>query len=256
MEKIKNQLQSTYRLWDVKIREYLTNKELKMNIREFFSLLWLNFVVWVRDMVEFVRVASRYYSSWSFLKADLALRLVYLFHSPYRMSKRFLMKRGEKDVHVYGETPLTSLELIAKQCGVRAKDCVFELGAGRGRTCFWLRSFIKCTVVGIEYIPEFVERANLVKKRLGIEGVEFRQEEMTKASLAGATVCYLYGSCLDEETIHTLASHFSQLPSGTKIITVSYPLSDYWEKESFELMKRFTVPYPWGEADVYMQVVR
>lgn len=256
VEKIKSQLQATYRSLDVKTREYLAKKELKMSVREFFGLLWLNFVVCMRDMVEFVKVACRYYGSWSFLKEDLALRLIYLFHSPYKMSKRFLMKRGERDVHVYGETPLTSLELIAKECGLRASDCVFELGAGRGRTCFWLHSFIKCSVVGIEYIPEFVERSNLIKKRLGIEGVEFRQEDMAKASLEGATVCYLYGSCLDEQTIRTLASHFAQLPVGTKIITVSYPLSDYWEKGSFELMKRFTVPYNWGEANVYMQVVK
>lgn len=256
VEKIKNQLHATYQSLNMKTREYFGTKEVRMSFKEFTSLLLLNFVVCIRNTVEFVKVASRYYRSWSFLKADLALRLIYLFHSPYKMSKRFLMKRGEQDIHIYGETPLTSLELIAKECGLRASDCVYELGCGRGRTCFWLHSFIQCSVVGIEYIPAFVERANLVKKRLKIPRVEFRQEDMTLASLQGATVCYLYGSCLEEKTIKLLASHFAQLPIGTKIITVSYPLSDYWEKDSFELMKRFTVPYTWGEADVYMQVVK
>lgn len=226
-----------------------------MSIKEFFSLLWLNFVVCIKNLIEFFKVAFRYYWSMSFLKSDLALRLMYLFHNPYRMSKRFLMNKGAHDVYAYGETPLTSLEIIAKKCGLNEKDCLFELGCGRGRTCFWLHSFVGCSVVGVEHVPEFVERANLIKNRLGITKLEFRLTDMTETDLQGATACYLYGSCLDDKTIQKLADHFSRLPAGTKIITVSYPLSDYSKKPSFEVMKRFTVPYTWGEADVFLQVV-
>jgi SAM-dependent methyltransferase len=227
-----------------------------MKVREFFTLLWVNFVVFIKNTIEFFKVAFRYYRSFSFLKADLALRLTYLFNNPYKISKRFLMKKGEDEIYAYGETPLTSLEMIAKECGLTSKDCVFELGCGRGRTCFWLHSFVGCSVVGIEYIPEFVERANQVKDRLAIPNVEFRLEDMAKADLSGATVCYLYGTCLDEKTINTLIRHFSRLPAGTKIITVSYPLSDYADTDAFEVMKRFTVPYTWGNADVFLQVIK
>lgn len=230
-------------------------KGMTMSVKEFFGLLWLNLVVFVKNTIEFFKVAFRYYGSFSFLKSDLALRLMYLFNNPYKISKRFLMNRGVSDVYAYGETPLTSLEIIAKECGLSERDCVFELGCGRGRTCFWLHSFIGCRVVGIEYIPEFVERADAVKNRLGIKDVEFRLGDMTASNLDGATVCYLYGSCLDEKTIRKLAGNFEKLPKGTRIITVSYPLSDYSDGKSFEVMKRFTVPYTWGEADVFLQVV-
>ena len=226
-----------------------------MSVNEFFKLLWLNLVVFVKNTIEFFKVAFRYYGSFSFLKSDLALRLMYFFNNPYKISKRFLMNRGVKDVYAYGETPLTSLEVIAKECGLSSHDCVFELGCGRGRTCFWLQSFIGCSVVGIEYIPEFVDRANMVKDYLGINDVEFRLGDMTKANLNGATVCYLYGSCLDDKTIRQMADNFARLPAGTKIITVSYPLSDYSESEAFSVMKRFTVPFTWGDADVFLQVV-
>lgn len=254
VEKI-NKLQLTFREWADRTANYLKEEGLNMSVKEFLTLLWINFIVFIKNSIEFFKVAFRYYGSFSFLKADIALRLMYLFHNPYTISKRFLMKKGAADVYAYGETPLTSLEIISKECGFNAQDCVYELGCGRGRTCFWLHSFIGCQVVGIEYIPEFVERANLVKKRLAIPKLEFRLADMTNADLQRATICYLYGSCLDEKTIKKLADRFSKLPAGTKIITVSYPLSDYTTKRSFEVMKRFKVPYTWGEADVYLQIV-
>lgn len=227
-----------------------------MNVKEFFSLLWLNFVVFVRNTIEFFKVAVRYYGSLSFLKSDLVLRLMYIFYNPFKVSKRFLQKRGAKDVHVYGETPLTSLEYIAKECGLNNKDCVFELGCGRGRTCFWLNSFVGCSVVGIEFIPEFVERANIIKKWLKVPDVEFRLADMITTDFHGGTVFYLYGSCFEDKTIKVLAEKFSKLPAGTKIITVSYSLAEYSEKNAFEIMKRFNVPYTWGDADVFLQIVK
>lgn len=227
-----------------------------MKIREFFELLWVNLTVFCRNTVEFIKVAFKYYGYPAFLKSDLSLRLMYLFHNPYKISKRFLMNRGAKDVHAYGETPLTTLEKIVKECGIGKNDVVYELGSGRGRTCFWLNGVVGCRVVGIEYVPEFVERANLIKNRLGISGLEFRLEDMLKSDLSGATAIYLYGTCLDDASINKLCTVFSKLKPGTKIITVSYPLTDYSHKANFEVMKCFTVPFTWGEGDVYLQIVK
>lgn len=231
-------------------------KEKPVSPREFFELLWINFTVMTRNIWEFFKVAFRYYSNVSFLKADVALRLMYLFHNPFSISKRFLMKKGEKEIYAYGETPLTTLEKISRECAIGPEDCVYELGAGRGRGCFWLNSFVGCSVVGIEYIPEFVERANRIKNRLGIQRIEFRLEDMLKTDYSGATVCYLYGTCLEDKAIKELIQKFSRLPVGTKIITVSYPLSEYCDKPLFEVVKHFTAPFTWGEADVYIQRVK
>lgn len=233
-------------------------QEKRMGIKEFFSLLWINFVVTMRNFIEFIKVAFRYYGNLSFLKADIALRLMYFFHNPFSISKRFLMNKGEENIYAYGETPLTTLEKIAREAGIESKDCVYELGAGRGKGCFWLNTIIGCSVVGIEYIPEFVERANRIKNRLRLSRIEFCLDDILKADLTGATVCYLYGTCLEDTAIKRLIRKFSMLPEGTKIITVSYPLSDYLDNtdhSSFELVKHFTAPYTWGEADIYVQIV-
>ncbi len=228
----------------------------RMSIKEFFELLALNVSVGINNIWEFVKVAFRYYGNFSFLKADVCLRLMYLFHNPYSISRRFLQKKGESNIYAYGETPLTSLEKIAKEVEITSKDTVFELGCGRGRTCFWLRSVFDCSVVGIEFIPEFVERANMITNKLGIDKLQFRLDDMLKADLSGATICYLYGTCLEDTEIQLLIKKFSKLPLGTKIITVSYPLTEYVEDSSFEVMKRFKVEYPWGEADVFLQIKR
>ena len=229
---------------------------MKMEIKEFFTLMWINLVVLYRNAIEYCKVIARYYGSLSFLKTDFSLILMYLFHNPFTISKRFLQNAGEPNIYAYGETPLTSLEIIAKETQIGTSDCVYELGCGRGRSCFWLNSFTGCSVVGIEHIPEFVERANLIRNKLGIENVTFINEDICNVDYSPATVCYLYGSCLDDVTINKLVEKFSHLAPGTKIITVSFSLADYTDAKWFEIMKRFTVQYTWGIADVYLHIIK
>lgn len=227
-----------------------------MSFREFISLLWLNLVVKLRNLIEFIKVAIKYYSNFSFLKADLFLRLTYLFNSPFSLSKRFLVAKGESNIYAYGETPLTTLEMIAKECNFTKSDCIFELGCGRGRTCFWLNSFIGCKVIGIEMVPDFVERAERIVHKLKLTDIEFKLGDMSEVDLRGATVCYLYGTCLEEDTINVMIKKFAKLPIGTKIITVSYPLTDYTDEPYFEVMKCFTGKFTWGETEIYMNVIK
>lgn len=222
-------------------------------VQESAELIWIRISFQWQSFIEWMKVAIRYYPNPTFFKIDMALLCSYLFRNPYRMSKKFLMRKGESDIHVYGETPLTSLDLIAEECRISSQDIVFELGCGRGRACFWLSCFKKCRVVGIEHIPDFVKRAQRIKEKLDVKNVEFRLENMFEGNFSEATVIYLYGTCLDTSSILKLIRRMSKLPSGTKIITVSYPLSDYTSEPLFEVMKRFPVRFSWGMADVYLQ---
>lgn len=239
-----------------KLNEVEVQTSSRMTLKEFFVLMGVNLLVSLRNLVEFVKVAFKYYGNVKFMKEDLSLRLMYFFHNPYRMNKRFLMMRGEKEIYTYGETPLTTLDFIAHEAQIGPQDRVIELGSGRGRNCFWLHSIIGCEVVGIEYVPEFVERANRIKERLGVSGVEFLLGDFMnpKGGFPVGTIYYLYGSCLSDSDIEKLAERLAKLPRGTKIITVSYPLTEYILKPSFEVINHFTAPFTWGEADVYIQV--
>lgn len=226
------------------------------DIKEFFSLLWVNFKVSYRNFWEYLKVVAFYYTNISFFKSDFGIVLTYLFDNPFTISKRFLMKRGEKDLYQYGETPLVTLDRIMSECGVTEEDTIYELGCGRGRTCFWLSEVLKAKVVGIEYIPEFVTRANRIKRKVGIVNATFINQNMLDADLSAATVIYLYGTCYEDAFIEKVAERLSHLPSGTKIITTSYSLTDYVDSKYFEVMKCFPANFTWGEGDVYLQIVK
>ncbi len=222
--------------------------------KNFIDLLWTRLVVTKKNTVEYYRVMGRFYGNANFRWQDIALLSQYLFRSPYKINKQFLLKRGEKEVYTYGETPLTTLEKIVDACQIGPKDHVIELGCGRGRVCYWLHHIKGCTVKGIDYIPEFIEKANLVRKKFHVKGVSFECCDLLEADLEGATVIYLYGTCLEDEYIRKLAEKFKTLPSGAKIVTVSYPLTDYAADVDFEIMKRFPLEFTWGSADVYLQI--
>lgn len=225
-------------------------------IFEWIKLLLLNLMITLYQFWEYLRVIVKYYSHGSFFKVDTYLLFSYLFDNPFKISKRFLRKKGDRDIYTYGETPLTTLDLIARRCGISAKDHVFELGCGRGRTCFWLNQLIGCRVVGIDYVPEFIDRAIKVKEKFHLEMVEFRLEDILSTDLTGATVIYLYGTCLSDELVLQLINHFMRLPKGTKIITVSYSFADYYPKGPFEVVDHFVVPFTWGRGDVYVQRIK
>lgn len=215
----------------------------------------LYFKVQKRNFVEYVRVVFNYYRKLSFAKVDFSLLLLYLFQNPFRIAKNFLLQRGEKEVYLYGETPLTTMDQIAIDCAIKKQDTVFELGCGRGRCCFWLNAFVGCDVVGIEYVPLFIARANKIKNLFGIQGLEFRDVDMLETSFEGATFFYLYGTCYDTEFIEKLIEKFQKCPAGTKIVTVSYCLNDYCDDAIFTLVKQFPAVFTWGQADVYLQIL-
>lgn len=260
-QKFKALVEKNFEIIEARVREYPWEERFAQitrfdmaDVKEFLKLLCLNLVVQKRNLVEYLHVVAKYYPQWAFAKVDLSIILMYFFHNPFSISKRFLQKRGEVDVYAYGETPLTTLDLIAKECALTSEDRVYELGCGRGRTCFWLEAFLGCQVVGIEFIPDFVERAHRIQRKIPNSRVLFRVQDMLESDLSDATVIYLYGTCYDDAFLHKLTTKFKQLKSGTRIISVSYPLNEFSGDDSFEVMKRFPALFTWGEGDVYYQV--
>lgn len=181
---------------------------------------------------------------------DRKLFDAYLFKNPYQISRKYLQKQGADDIHTYGETPLTTMRHIVQECGIGSDDHVIEMGAGRGRTSFFLNEYVGCRVHAIERIPEFVETAKEVAENLSCKNLQFSCLPMQQTDLKDASVIYLYGSCLTEQEIKELILKFEPLSPKIKIITVSYPLSDY--SKSFTTVKQFSAPFPWGIADVYL----
>lgn len=221
-------------------------------MRLFFSLLWTRICVSWWNFKESCQVIFYYYSNLPFTKTDLYLLRSYLTSNPYRMSKEFLIKKGEKNFDTYGETPLTTMDVISQECCLGSQDVFFELGCGRGRSCFWLHAFVGCQVYGVEYLPAFVKIAQSVKRHYQIKPVKFIYKDILDVDLSRATVVYFYGTCSEDLLIEKLCKTFQTLSSDTKIITISFSLTDYHPQ--FKVVKSFRVKFPWGETNAYLQV--
>ncbi|MDP1834466.1 MAG: class I SAM-dependent methyltransferase [Chlamydiales bacterium] len=222
--------------------------------KDFFKLVGLAFYIRYKRLLELIQTIYRYYNNKLFRQIDRTMFFLYLFDNPYTAARKFATLQGEEDIYTYGETPLTTLEQIVKRCGITANDTVYELGSGRGRSCFWLHCFVGCKVVGIEYNPHFYRKAEAIRAHYDVRNVTFVCEDLLKVNYSKATVVYLYGSCLEENFIFDLIEKLRKLPVDAKIITVSYPLTDYTFEPLFELIDEFDVPFTWGTTTVYVQV--
>lgn len=216
-------------------------------LTEFCSLAWTRAIVTKRQFVDFLMTSTTYYGNWKFAKIDLRLLMLYFWTNPFRVSRSYLEATKAPDLYVYGETPLTTLQLICKKAAVTEKDVVLELGCGRGRTSFWLHQWLGCKVTGIDHVPAFIENANAVKEVFHLEGIDFIEGDYLTADWGNPSVIYLYGSNLHETDIKLLSNRMKKLPKGVKVISVSFPIP------GMVLLRRFQASFTWGDADVYVQ---
>ncbi|MBS0604108.1 MAG: class I SAM-dependent methyltransferase [Verrucomicrobia bacterium] len=218
------------------------------SIGESFGSLWVFFRVKWFSLKEAWEVRRRFPT---FSTYDKAFKKAYRFRNPYKICKTHLIQKGEKEVDVYGETPLPVYARIAEECTLNRDDLLIELGCGRGRGAFFLSHLAGCRVVGIDWVPFFIGTADAISKSATPHlPVDFRCEEMLAADMSQASAVYLYGTCLPDDQIEALVCCFEKLPPATKIITVSYPLCEYSLK--FRTLKQFTAAFPWGEGEVFL----
>lgn len=195
-------------------------------------------------LVEKIKVLLLYPS---YRTTELLFSFLSLFSNPYAISKRFLREKGAADLYTYGETPLTTWDKIAKECGLFSTDCVFDLGCGRGKALFWLTQEVGCRAVGVEIIPTFILQAKRLQKWLRSDLVTFHHGDMREIDLTLATFIYIDGLFLDEILWKELLEKFSQLRKGTKIVTTSEPLP-----APFCCVKEFEGRYAWGTTTLYL----
>lgn len=178
--------------------------------------------------------AFKHYYQGKFALIDLCFGLIALFINPYRVCRKFLKKKGVENVYAYGETPFSTYQKIVEECGIDKNDVWVELGAGRGKGCFWLKYFVGCRVVGVEWVPLFVWIANGMKSLFRMKGIRFEKRDLVEIDLKEASFVYLYG-------VHR------EVPAGIKVLSVSEPLPGY------KVIKSFWVRYPWGRTRVFLQ---
>ncbi|MRI32105.1 hypothetical protein EOPP23_03735 [Endozoicomonas sp. OPT23] len=218
------------------------------------ALFWLGLKTKWFELAEFIRVLWRFRASWLFIRSYLQLKLVYLLDSPYQVSKRFLFKSEEADLYQYGETPLSVFADIIEKVGIDSDEHVYELGSGSGFCALWLATFVGVQATAVELIPVFCRRLERVQKRIGVENLRVSNNDYFHEILKPSTLIYLYASNLDDVVITELAEKLTELPEGARVLSVSYSLADYDQQNAFEVLEVWQAMFPWGEAEVYLQI--
>ncbi len=212
---------------------------------DFKTFLWVRYFN-CRDLVKTIFL---YWRNPRFAVVDITLLLSYFFKSPYRIG------REHNNEEPYGETPLATLDTILHHCPIGADDVVYELGSGRGRVCFWLALYKGYKTVGVEYIPTFVERAQKIACYFGVSNVEFRLGDMLTTNLHDASWIYLFGSALPDESVEKLCNSLEKLKPGTKILTISYPLTAYTSSDKILLIQTLNAEFSWGQTQCYIHQI-
>lgn len=186
----------------------------------------------------------RYYpNNLGYALCDAVLGAASFFYNPYRVCR--------KNGFVYGETPAASFHRMADFCSLTSADCWLELGSGRGKGCLWMAYFIGCRTIGIEKVPLFYWIARAVGRLSGLRHLSFVKGDMSDADFSSATCVYLYGTCMSDAEIASLAQKMEALPPGAKVISVSAPLSEH---SHFELAGVFPLSFPWGDTEGYLHI--
>ncbi|PKL74785.1 MAG: hypothetical protein CVV27_18705 [Candidatus Melainabacteria bacterium HGW-Melainabacteria-1] len=213
-----------------------------LNLLNHFWSLWL----WIGEI-------RRFYGNSRLLKADLLWMMEYGLRNPFSISRQATLQQGlPADLTVYGETPWTTLERICEMAGLSSDDVFVELGAGTGRNLLFIHYWYGARAIGYELIPRFVEKFTWLQHHLQLGGLaQMQAGNWFDADLeaTGATVLLLVGTCYSDEHLKTAADRLSRLPSGSRILTVSYQL----EGPAFEQIGEFQAAFSWGRGTVFYQ---
>ena len=216
-----------------------------------FYMLYLSIKYYL--FKEQIKVIKSFYKDLSYALLDFVFILSYLFTNPYRVCRKFYQKLRGKTLYIYGETPLTSLNKIATICGIHPSDNVLELGCGRGRGCFFLAKVIGAKVTGVDLVRSFIQRGRFIRKIFQIDNLSFLRADFYEYDYSKTTVVYLYGVHLEEEQIKLLTKKLKNLPTGAKVISISYSIAQFAPKQ-FSQIKRFSLSFPWGQAFAYLSI--
>jgi SAM-dependent methyltransferase len=108
---------------------------------------------------------------------------------------------------------------------VGAHDVVFDLGSGDGRIPIVAAQTYHARGVGIELVPELVERSRRIAQEGQIaDRVRFIEGDLFDADLSEATVVTLY---LTADVNARLEARLRRLRPGTRIVSRQFPVGEW-----------------------------
>jgi arsenite methyltransferase len=88
--------------------------------------------------------------------------------------------------------------LPTQYAGIKAGDTVLDLGSGAGNDCFVARNETgpDGRVIGVDFTPEMIAKANENARKLGYANVEFRQGDIEQLPLSAGMIDVVVSNCV------------------------------------------------------------
>ncbi|MFN3890846.1 MAG: SAM-dependent methyltransferase [Beijerinckiaceae bacterium] len=136
-----------------------------------------------------------------------------------------------KDV-VWVPTPEETVQAALDLAGLQPGDYVIDLGSGDGRMVI-AAARRGASGHGVEFNPQMVEYARKQAQAAGVaDRAKFVEGDMYTADISKATVMPLF---LLSQNLDQLVPNFLKLRPGTRIVTVTYTITDWEHDEAAEL---------------------
>lgn len=154
---------------------------------------------------------------------------------PYRLERT----HPDRDSLAYGETPAISIQRLLRACGLAPGSRFVDLGSGRGLAALSAAS-LGYPASGLEFFPEYVERANRLAVELDLPA-RFKQGDLVTDPWPEGELYYLASTAFGRETRQRLLQRLPGLPAGALVATLDWTLP-------LEGLYSFTLPVTWGLA--------
>lgn len=147
--------------------------------------------------------------------------------------------RAQEDLDVpFITTPDHVTVAMLELAGVRAGDRLIDLGSGDGRIVITAARRFGATGLGVEIVPELVERSRENARRAGVaDRVEFRRQDLFDPSLdrdlARATVVTMY--LLPEVNLRLRPRLQRVLAPGTRLVSHDWDMGDWRPDRTVEI---------------------
>lgn len=223
-------------------------------ILDFLSLPLVAILVGVKEILWQRQVERKFYSNINFRTLDKAFLAFYKKSSPYKIATNFNRQHNYQNIYSFGSTPLHVYDRILYRWLNLDPGSFLELGSGTGRGLLFLSMFYFFPLEGVEINPTFVKTTQDLINAFELSNIKISKQNYLLMDHFEADWIYLYEFFMTDKQFELVCEKLIKTSKDTtKIITVSFPLSEYHNK--FVVKDSFETTFPWGKAEVYLNTI-
>lgn len=154
--------------------------------------------------------------------------------------------------YTYGEMNWETAIKVLNQFDIKENDALCDLGCGNAKIVFLANLKYGIKSFGIDIIDNFIKISNIIKKKLDLKNIYFKNNDFLKENLKEYNLFFITATCFDNKIFEKLVNKLESLDTGTKIAIVTKEIN----KEKFILYKVIRSSFSWGLDYIYFYEIR